>query len=392
MRLLIHVLLGMLSAACSPPNDNSVQSYTGIGHISKNTFDNYLQFKMEDLKIPGLSVAIINNGKIVHHKALGYADVEKKQPVTLQTIFEGASLSKSVFAFFVMKYVEEGKLDLDKPLYEYLPYSDIAYDDRYKKITARMVLSHRSGFPNWRRDEADDNLRIKFDPGEDYLYSGEGYQYLAMVLGHIEGTDWNGLEAAFQNKVARPIGLQHTVFIQTPYTRQYKATPYNEEGQRIDLQDDEIFGAAYSIHSEPLDFSKWIIAVMNKEELSEESYAELFKPHSKVPSEAIDLSYCLGFFNPHFPIIGSDIFFHTGNNVGFTSWYAFDLEKGWGFVMFTNSEFGEKLGEDLFFYLLLGPYFPYVAIATLLIILIGIGYIGTFVVRLIKRKRMNIAD
>ena len=106
---------------------------------------------MEKLKVPGLSVAVINDGKVVHQKTMGYTNVEEKLPITAETIFEGASLSKSVFAFFVMTYVEEGKLSLDKPLFEYLPYADIEYDDRYKKITARMVLSHRSGFPNWRR-------------------------------------------------------------------------------------------------------------------------------------------------------------------------------------------------------------------------------------------------
>ena len=94
-----------------------------------------------------------------------------------------------------------------------------------------MVLSHRSGFPNWRRDEADGNLKIKFEPGTQYLYSGEGYQYLAMVLRHIEGTDWTGLEAAFQKRVAKPLGLENTVFIQTPYTKKNKAQPYNEDGE-----------------------------------------------------------------------------------------------------------------------------------------------------------------
>lgn len=140
-----------------------------------------------------------------------------------------------------MKYVEEGKLDLDKPLYHYMAYPDISYDERYKKITARMVLSHRSGFPNWREDEADKMLNIKLEPGTQYLYSGEGYQYLAMVLKHMEGTNWNGLEAAFQKKIAKPLGLTHTVFMQTPYTRKNKATPYNEAGQRINLEIDTTY-------------------------------------------------------------------------------------------------------------------------------------------------------
>jgi CubicO group peptidase (beta-lactamase class C family) len=141
---------------------------------------------MDTLNIPGLSIAVINDSKVVYHQTFGYANLEKQLPVTDKTIFEGASLSKSVFAFFVMKFVEEGKLDLDKPLYEYLPYPEIAHDDRYKQITGRMVLSHRSGYPNWRENEEDDKLKIKLEPGTNYEYSGEGYQYLAMVLKHNE--------------------------------------------------------------------------------------------------------------------------------------------------------------------------------------------------------------
>ncbi len=385
-RYLKFLWLFILLAGCAPKREDRIETHIGLGSISKNALDDFLDSKMEKLKIPGLSVAVINDGKIVYQKTLGYANVEEKLPVTTETIFEGASLSKSVFAFFVMGYVEEGKLSLDKPLYEYLPYADIDYDDRYKKITARMVLSHRSGFPNWRRDEADGKLKIKFEPGTQYFYSGEGYQYLAMVLRQIEGTDWNGLETAFQERVGKLLGFEHTVFIQTPYTKKNKAQPYNENGERINANENDEFGAAYSIHSEPVDFSKWMIAVMRQEQLSAKSYAELLKPHATVPSEVFDVSYCLGFFTPHFPVIETNIYFHTGNNDGFTCWYALDVVKDWGFVLFTNSQFGEALGEALFFYLLLGPYSPVIGIVILLVVLIGFGVLIRWAIRKMKNK------
>jgi CubicO group peptidase (beta-lactamase class C family) len=320
--------------------------------VSKDTIDAFLKTKMEQLKIPGLSIAIINDGEVWYHRTMGYANLEKKIPVTEKTIFEGASMSKSVFACFVMTYVEEGKLDLDKPLYEYLPYPDIAHDERYKKITARMVLSHRSGFPNWRENEPDKTLKIKFEPGTGYEYSGEGYQYLAMVLRSIEGTDWNGLEEIFQKKIAKPLGMEHTVFIQTPYTIAHKAEPYDESGKAIDWKNDywylkgsKEFGAAYSIHSEPIDFSKWMVAVMQDRLLSKESYNELFKHHSEIPNADIKAFYTLGFNTVDKPY--ENIFFHSGNNDGFSCWYLLDKEDDWGFVFFTNSEFGGKLGNDL---------------------------------------------
>ena len=192
---------------------------------------------MEKLKIPGLSVAVINDGKVVYEKTMGYANVEEELPITAETIFEGASLSKSVFAFFVMTYVEEGKLSLDKPLYEYMPYAYSDHDDRYKKITARMVLSHHfPGFPNWRRDEADGKLKIKFEPGTQYLYSGEGYQYLAMVLRKIEGADWNSLETAFQERVAKPLGLgTHGIYSDSLTQKKIRPGPIMNMGNELVL-------------------------------------------------------------------------------------------------------------------------------------------------------------
>lgn len=354
--MLSLILLVVLMTNCST-KEHDITSYFGLS-VPKDTLDSYLKSKMQELNIPGLSIAVINKGEVVHHKNFGYANLELLLPITDSTIFEAASMSKSVFGFFVMKYVEEGKLDLDQPLFEYLPYPDIAHDDRYKKITARMVLSHRSGFPNWREGETDKQLKLKFDPGTDYLYSGEGYQYLAMVLKHIENTDWAGLEAAFQDKIAQPLGMKHTVFIQTPYTTKNKAEPYDENGKWVDWKNDYwnkkgsgVFGAAYAVHSEAIDFSKWMIAVMNNQLLSEESYHELLKPHAEVPGE--DVSYTLGFMKFPFPMVNT--YGHGGNNTGFTCFYTLSTSKDWGYVLFTNSEFGQQLGYDLFFYLLTGP-------------------------------------
>jgi CubicO group peptidase (beta-lactamase class C family) len=325
--------------------------------VSTDSINDFLKSRMESLNIPGLSIAVINDNNVVYHQTFGYANLEKKLPVTNKTIFEGASMSKSVFAFFVMKFVEEEKLDLDKPLHEYLPYKDIAHDDRYKKITARMVLSHRTGFPNWRENEDDKKLKIKFDPGTDYEYSGEGYQYLAMVLKHIENTDWKGLEALFQEKIAEPLKMEHTVFIPNPKIYEKKAEPYNNQKEWIDWKnnywykkDKGKFVAPSSIHSEPLDFTKWMIGVMDKKVLSQSSYEELFKNHSKISTSSTGISvyYTLGFLTADKEY--RNTYFHSGNNAGFTCGYLLDTEKDWGFVLFTNSEKGEKLTDDVWNY------------------------------------------
>ena len=394
MNILRTIFVAVIALAlynCGSRDKNAIDSYFGID-VPKDSLNAFLEDRIADLNIPGLSMAMINDGQVVHHVNYGYADLEHKKPITDQTIFEGASISKSVFAFFVMTFVEEGKLNLDRPLYEYLPYPDIAHDERYKKITARMVLSHRSGFPNWRQNEPDEKLVIKFDPGTDYEYSGEGYQYLAMVLKHIENTDWKGLEAIFQRKIAEPLGMEHTVFLQTPYTRKHKAEPYDEKGERVDWENGDWnrnrpgeFGAAYSIHTEPMDFSKWMIGVMDKKILSTESYAELFREHSDLPDEDMDMAYTLGFYAPPLPF--SNTYGHGGNNDGFTCMFMLNTEKDWGYVLFTNSEYGQQLGEELFEYLIVGPDLTMVYVVGALLGLLLLSAVFLAIRWLVRRRR-----
>lgn len=354
--LLLFLCIAITATNCTRQNPSKIKNLKGFD-VSTDSLNNFLESRMDSLNIPGLSIAVVNHSEMVYHQTFGYANLEQKSPVTDKTIFEGASMSKSVFAFFVMTYVEDGKLELDKPLFEYLPYPDIAHDERYKKITARMVLSHRTGFPNWRENEEDKKLKIKFEPGTDYEYSGEGFQYLAMVIKHIERTDWKGLETIFEDKVTKPLGMEHTVFISTPYVQKNKAEPYTNNQKWIDWQNDYWhkkdkgkFVAPASILSEPIDFSKWMIAVMNQSQLTSNSYNELFKRHSKIStsSTGINVYYTLGFLTADKEY--SNTYFHGGNNSGFTCWYLMDIEKKWGYVLFTNSENGEKLGNEVWDY------------------------------------------
>src|SRR5208282_205544 len=139
--------------------------------------------------VPGLTMAVIRGGKTTWVHGFGIKEATTGQPVTVETVFEAASLSKPVFAYGVLKLVELGKLGLDIPLTTYLPKPYIAGDERLAKITARIVLSHRTGFPNWRGD--DGLLPIYFTPGERFSYSGEGYIYLQRVVEQITGKPLN---------------------------------------------------------------------------------------------------------------------------------------------------------------------------------------------------------
>ncbi|HEX6889564.1 MAG TPA: serine hydrolase domain-containing protein, partial [Chryseolinea sp.] len=135
---------------------------------------------MKESNIPGLSAAIIRNGKVIWNKAFGVKDNSSKEPVDVDTVFEAASVSKTAFAYAVMKLVENGALKLDDPLKRYLPKPFLEGDPRLDLITARHVLSHQAGFQDWRSSQHP--LKIHFTPGSDFMYSGEGYYYLQSVV------------------------------------------------------------------------------------------------------------------------------------------------------------------------------------------------------------------
>jgi len=331
--IVIKVLLlclPFLINSCST-NSDTIKTISGRT-IQKETVDDFITSYMESKNMPGISYAIINDGEVVHHNVEGYAFVEKDIKVDNETIFEACSMSKSVFGFFVMTFVDDGILDLDVPIYKYKPEPDpdIIGDERYKKITARMLLSHTSGFPNERENEEDGKLKIYFEPGTSFQYSGEGYRYLGGVIMHILNIDHAAFEAEFQKRVAQPLGMTHTVFIENDYTKSRKAEPYVPEG-RVDWRnsyfykkDIGVVSGASSVHSEPVDFSKWMIGIMNNKILSKESYDELLKIQSSI-NDPLPANYTLGFYKNQTPL--GTIYGHGGNSIGFTSYFSIHKTK-----------------------------------------------------------------
>jgi CubicO group peptidase (beta-lactamase class C family) len=140
---------------------------------------------MAEAKTPGLSIAIIRDAKVLWRRGFGVRDSASKEPVDNDTVFEAASVSKTVFAYAVMKLCEKGVINLDTPLTKYTSERFLESDPRLDLITARHVLSHTSGFQNWRSEK--EPLKIHFTPGEKFSYSGEGYSYLQSVVTHLTG-------------------------------------------------------------------------------------------------------------------------------------------------------------------------------------------------------------
>lgn len=340
-------------------DENTIHALNGEP-IKPGELDEFLKHQMDSLQIPGLSIAVINDAEVVYSKTFGVVKNDSIEKVSGTTLFEAASMSKSVFAYFVMKMVEKGLLDLDTPLYKYMPYSDIEHDERYKLITARMALSHTTGFPNWRFQNEDGKLDIKFTPGTQFAYSGEGYEYLAKVIAHLTDRTLDNLDGLFQEEVAQPLEMKHSYFTKNDYVVKYKA--YGHSGGEVVnnrwYTDLTKFGAAHSLHTNIDDFSKFMIAIIEEKGLKKDSFDEMLKEQVRLP-EGNSLrddfgfeAWGLGFIRASTPY-GVKIA-HGGMNPNFQSYFMLLKEKGFGFVFFTNTDDGLELLAPLEKYLLNG--------------------------------------
>ncbi len=182
---------------------------------STAVIDSIARSLMARESVQGLALAVIDDGAVRHVAAYGRRNIEKDLPLTKQTIMYGASLTKTAVAYLTMQLVEEGKLDLDasvatllpKPLPEYDDYHDLATDPRWRTITPRIILTHSTGFANFRWLEPDGKLRIHADPGTRYGYSGEGFYLLQLVIEDGLGLD---LGQEMQRRVFDRFGMTRT--------------------------------------------------------------------------------------------------------------------------------------------------------------------------------------
>lgn len=207
--------LALIVSACATTPAPTLPSAAAI--------DTEAQRLMAAQDVKGMAIAVIDDGQIVHVAAYGHRNVERDLPLTTDTVMYGASITKAAFAYMVMQLVDEGRLDLDRPLADYLPrplieyadgdrhpprhYTDLAGDERWRGLTARVALTHSTGFLNFRWLEPDEKLRFHADPGARYGYSAEGFYLLQFALEEGLGLD---VEAEMQRRVYDRFGMTRT--------------------------------------------------------------------------------------------------------------------------------------------------------------------------------------
>lgn len=245
----------------------------------------------------GLAIAVIDNGKVGYVQAYGLRNA-KGDPLTTDTVMYGASITKTVFAYAVLHLVDEGKInldtpikdDLDKPLVEYDtnaiypdkygPYKDLAADERWKKITPRMVLTHSTGFANFWWIEPDQKLHIHFDPGARYAYSGEGMILLQFAIDQGRKDKGLGIDVGqlAQDAVFTPLGMTQTSLMWRPDFRPNLADGWNDKGEPQEHDERSKVRAAGSMDTTINDLSKFAAALVTGKGLTAKSRAEMVKP------------------------------------------------------------------------------------------------------------------
>jgi CubicO group peptidase (beta-lactamase class C family) len=236
---------------------------------------------MKDGGVPGLSVLVIHDNRIFWQRAFGLSNADTKQSITDDTVFEAASLSKPVFAYGVLKLVDAGKLDLDTPLVKYLPGAYVD-DDRLNQITARIVLSHRTGFPNWRNNSP---LKINFTPGERFSYSGEGFVYLQKVVEHLTGQT---LDAFMRKTVFEPLGMTSSSYVWQGGYEARKAFGHDPFGSVTGRRKPTEANAAASLHTTAQDYARFVIAVMKGTDMKPGTARQMLYPYIKVQEGCSD--------------------------------------------------------------------------------------------------------
>jgi CubicO group peptidase (beta-lactamase class C family) len=345
--LVLTALVATVTFSFINGNGKRIRTLSGK-KISVGAMDSYLLSQMDSMGLPGLSIAIINDSKIIYYRTFGVVNADTKEKVSEETLFDAGSLSKTPFTYLVMRMADQGILNLDQPLYTYLPYPDIEQDERYKLITARMVLCHTSGFPNWRFLNEDRKLDLKFTPGTQFLYSGEGFEYLTNVVAHIKNIPKNDLQHLFEEEVSGPLEMKYACFTWNDYVAKHQATGHVDGnvsgGWGINAGRPD-FAASYSLQTEAISYAKFIIALMQEEGLKNETFDEMFLARIKIPSAPDSSSYCLGIKMK--PTRFGNVYMHDGYNLNFYSAFMFNKAEKFGYVFFTNCNKGLEFNMKL---------------------------------------------
>jgi CubicO group peptidase (beta-lactamase class C family) len=289
-------------------------------------------------RVPAVGIGIIEDGKL--RKIMVYGDIKKDDPAPFNAIFQVASLTKPVTAMVTLRLVSMGKWQLDEPLSHYWVDPDVLNDPRHLLLTTRHILSHQTGFDNWRWNNKTKKLVFNFDPGTKFKYSGEGYEYLRHAL---ENKFRMSLEDLADSILFKPLKMEDTRYDWNDNIDLARyAVPHDTAGAELEIPRNTESSAADFLKTTVEDYCKFAIAVMNGAGLSPDIFREMITPQVKVNrNEAFGLGWDImkDLSNGEYTI------FHTGSDAGTRTAVILLPQSKRGLVIFTNGDNGNKLIE-----------------------------------------------
>lgn len=288
---------------------------------------------MKNCNVHGCSIALLHEGELLQSMDFGVVS-PTNAPVTQESLFECASLTKMHFSAMALKFCEDGLFDLDRPVMEQwsgTPWSD---DPRFSMITPRHILSHTSGLPNW----ASKPMSMRFTPGTQFSYSGEGY-YLLQTM--IEQMTQQSLDQLLQQTIFGPLGMDAFV-VWTDSLASRFSTGFAPDGSVCKVRDHKrtsgngpepndawsLYGNAHSLSR----FLSWVISAHAG--LGSHMFHEMTGPQVNAGNHV-----CWG-LGTGLCTDDPNVVWHWGDNAGFQSLMIGDLATGDGMIIITNSSSG----------------------------------------------------
>ena len=293
-RWVMALALGICASGCVHPPQLAAARAADLSHI-----DETARLAMAATGAKGMAIAVVDGGQVVFTKAYGVRSAGAA-PLLEDTVMYGASLTKAAFGYLVMQLVEEGRLGLDVPIANYLPqplpsyassdivrrysaFAGLADDERWRKLTARILLTHSGGFSNFYFLEPDQRLRIHFEPGSRYAYSGDGIILLQFVLEQGLGID---VGAEMHRRLFAPNGMTRSSLIWRADFRPNLADGFGSDG-RVEPHDERSkVGASGSLDTSIADMGRLAASYVRGDGLSAAARAELVRVHLPITTRS----------------------------------------------------------------------------------------------------------
>jgi CubicO group peptidase (beta-lactamase class C family) len=326
--------------------------------IDKNTqYDSFIRSFIKSTHIAGLSVAVIENGKISFMKSYGVKSFETNETVTNESVFHTASVSKCFAAVAIHQLCERGILNLDDPIIKFLPYFKMD-DPRYKQITLKQILNHTSGIPDpllnfWSNTDTDDgvaesfvmnlsDLKLVDEPGNNWHYSNLAYDILADIISKVSGKTF---EDYMMENIFNPLDMKNSDFLLSRINTELRTSPHVLY-RAIVPTIPQLYpysrehAPSSTLTSNITDMSKWAMTILNKGEyhgkriFSESTFYKMIEPQVPINKNQ---KMALGWFLESYKEL--NIISHAGGDEGYRSYLAMVPDRSLGIIMLCNSDY-----------------------------------------------------